>query len=104
MRGNRQPIIWSPEALQDLFDIWDHIWQSASATVADKQLHEINELCFELGRWPNYGKVRDDVREGLRSARVSRYVVFYRPTKKTIDVVRVLDGRRDVDTISSQEG
>jgi toxin ParE1/3/4 len=76
---------------------------TASAAVADKQVHEIDRGCFALGAWPEYGRARDDVREGLRSVSVSRYVVFYRVTKKAIEIVRVLDERRDVDVIFSKD-
>jgi plasmid stabilization system protein ParE len=41
---------------------------------------------------------------GLRSVSVSRYVVFYRVTKIAVEIVRVLDERRDVDAIFSDEG
>jgi toxin ParE1/3/4 len=63
----------------------------------------MDRACLALGGWPEYGKARDDVRRGLRSVSVSRYVVFYRVTKTAIEIVRVLDERRDVDVIF-QEG
>ena len=101
LRDNRLPRIWSPIAAQDLLDIWDYVASDGSPAVADKQLHEIDRSCFALGRWPEYGKARDDVRVGLRSVSVSRYEVFYRVTKTAIEIVRVLHERRDVDGIFS---
>jgi toxin ParE1/3/4 len=95
-KADRFPRIWSRQAEQDLFDIWAYI---ANNAVADNQLHEIDRACFALGAWPEYGKVRDDVRAGLRSVAVSRYVVFYRVTKTAIEIVRVLDERRDVEAV-----
>ena len=92
-------IRWSPEAEQDLFDIWDYIWSAASAAVADKRLREIHHVCWLLGRSSELGKARDDVRAGLRSIPVDRHVVFYRITKEAIEIVRVLDERRDVEAI-----
>jgi toxin ParE1/3/4 len=79
-----------------------YVWSTASAAVADKQLHEIDRACFVLGAWPEYGRARDDVRLGIRCVSVSRYVVFYRVTMKSIEIVRVLDERRDVDAIFSE--
>ena len=90
-------------AAQDLLDIWEHVWRHASALIADKQLREIDHVGFALGAWPEYGKAREDVRKGLRSAHVSRYVLFYRVRKNAIEIVRVLDERRDVDSIFSDE-
>ena len=94
--------MWSPMATQDLLDVWAYVAMHGSGAVADKQLHEIDRVCFVLGAWPEYGKARDDVRKGLRSVSVSRYVVFYRVTKKAIEIVRVLDERRDVEVIFSE--
>src|SRR5438270_7691903 len=102
-RNDRLPRIWSPIARQDLLDIWAYVAGHNSRAIADKQLHEIDRVCFALGGWPEYGKARNDVRAGLRSVSVSRYVVFYRVTKEAIEIVRVLDERRDVDVIF-QEG
>jgi plasmid stabilization system protein ParE len=39
------------------------------------------------------------VRRGLRAVRAQRYVAFYRITKSAVEIVRVLDERRDVDAI-----
>jgi toxin ParE1/3/4 len=83
-------------------DTWEYVRSAAWAAVADKQPHEIDRVCFALGGWPEYGKARDDVREGPRSMPLSRYVVFYRATKTAIEIVRVLDGRREVDAIYSE--
>jgi toxin ParE1/3/4 len=102
-KSGRLPRIWSPLARQDLLDIWSYVAIHGSAEVADKQLYEIDRVCFSLGGWPEYGKARDDVRRGLRSVPVSRYVVFYRVTQAAIEIVRVLDERRDVEIIF-QEG
>ena len=71
--------------------------------VAEKQLQKIDRVCFVLGAWPEYGRARDDVHEGLRSISVSRHVVFYRATKTAIEIARVLDERRDVDAIFSKD-
>jgi toxin ParE1/3/4 len=95
----RLPRIWSPEARQDLLDIWAYVADHGSAAIADKQLKEIERACFVLEAWSQFGKTRDDVRAGLHSVSVSRYVVFYRVTKVAVEIVRVLDERRDVDAI-----
>ena len=84
-------------AAQDLLDIWGYISAAASGETADEQLREIERACFALGRWPEFGKVRDDVRKGLRSVRAGRFVIFYRVMRDAVEIVRVLDERRDVD-------
>jgi toxin ParE1/3/4 len=101
-KPDRIPRIWSQAAEKDLLDIWAYVANDGTAGVADKQLLEIDRVCFALGAWPEYGKARDDVRKGLRSVSVSRHVVFYRVTKTAIEIVRVLDERRDVGGIFSE--
>jgi toxin ParE1/3/4 len=100
MKRSRRAIIWSPEAEQDLSDIWQHI-ADRSSVIADKILCDIEATCLALAAWPELGSSRDHVREGLRARRVDRYVIFYRIDKRGIAVVRVLHERRDVDTIFS---
>ena len=96
-------VLWSPEAEEDLFDIWKYVWTAASAAVADKRLHEIDHVCRLLARSPDLGKARDDVRPGVRSMPVERYVIFYRISKNATEIVRVLDERRDVDALFDNE-
>lgn len=38
---------------------------------------------------------------GIRSLTVKRYLIFYRIAKNNIEIVRVLSGYRDVDTLLS---
>jgi plasmid stabilization system protein ParE len=38
MPAARRAVVWSPEAEQDLLDIWSYLAQAASFTVADDQL------------------------------------------------------------------
>jgi plasmid stabilization system protein ParE len=94
---------FAPEAKEDLLDIWTYIANENAAMIADELLREIDKASFVLGAWRAYGMARDNGREGLRSVLVSRYVVFYCATPKAIEIVRVLDERRDVQTIIPSE-
>ena len=102
MKGNRRAITWSPEAEQDLFDIWQHIAEDGSRSSADNILCDIDAACVALAAWPDLGSSRDHVREGLRARRSDRYVIFYRVEEIRIAIVRVLHERRDLDTIFSE--
>lgn len=48
---------------------------------------------------PLSGRSRDEIRPDLRSIVVSPFVVFYRVKDQTPQLVRILDGRRDIDDI-----
>jgi toxin ParE1/3/4 len=49
------------------------------------------------------GRSRDEVRAGLRSISASPHVVFCRLKGDQPEIVRVLDGRQDIDEIFSDE-
>jgi toxin ParE1/3/4 len=57
-----------------------------------------------LEEYPFAGRSRDEIRPGLRSVVASPHVVFYRVTDGVAEVVRVLDGRQDLDEIFAVSG
>ena len=54
-----------------------------------------------LARSPYLGRSREELAPRLRSFPVGDYLIFYRPTKTGIVVVRVLSGYRDPDKLLS---
>jgi len=92
-------IIWSIDAEEDLFQIWAYLARHASLAVADRQIRTIRRGSRRLARLPYSGRSRDDLVPGIRSILVAPYVVFYRVTDATVDIVRVLHGRRDLEVI-----
>jgi toxin ParE1/3/4 len=99
MPSNSLPIILSPEADEDLIEIWSYLAQQASDRVADRQLSEIETVCSTLETWPHSGRKRDELLAGVRSVPVHPYVVFYRIRDEAIEIVRVVHGRRDIVSI-----
>jgi toxin ParE1/3/4 len=45
------------------------------------------------------GRVRDELAEGIRSFPIGRHVVFYVTIPGGIEIIRVLNGARDIFTI-----
>jgi toxin ParE1/3/4 len=77
---------------------WDYIADESEAH-ADAFIETIDQKFHVLAGRPNIGRLRDELADGLRSIPVGRYVVFYRPIPEGIEIVRVLHGARDLDTI-----
>jgi toxin ParE1/3/4 len=48
---------------------------------------------------PKAGRKRPELSASVRSSAVGNYVIFYREKQSTVEVVRVLHGRRDIGTI-----
>ena len=99
MADRRPPIIWSPEARADLSEIWDYYVNVAGRSAADRIVREIGTACRMIEDYPLAGRARDEVRPGLRSISARPYVVFYRLQDDAVEIVRALDGRRDLDEI-----
>ncbi len=76
------PVLWSGEAEQDLFDIWDFAELTGKVPYAERVLAEIERAAFLLSRWPEYGRARDALRAGIRSRHVGRHTIFYRISRK----------------------
>jgi toxin ParE1/3/4 len=92
-------IVWSSDANRDLAQIWNYLAQEASVARADDQVRKIEAACRVLSEWPLAGQSRDAIIPGLRAVVAAPYVVFYRVSSPAVQIIRVLDGRRDVDTI-----
>ena len=99
MAGLSRPALWSPEALADLDEIWDYYAGVAGPNVADKLIREIGRVVTVIEDHPLAGRSRNEVRAGLRSIAANPYVAFYRVVNDRPEIVRVLDGRRDIDEI-----
>lgn len=104
MADPKPPVIWSSDALADLTEIWSYYARVASPHTADKIVREVDKACRLLEDHPFGGRSRDALRPGLRSIAVNPHVVFYRVRDEVAEIVRVLDGRRDLDAIFSEPG
>ena len=65
-------------------------------TAADRWLDLIDAKCQLLARMPELGRKRPDLAPELRSLPVGNYLIFYRPMSDGIQVIRVLQGARDL--------
>ena len=84
-----------PEARADLHEIWDYIAED-DVEAASRFVDLVEGKCTLLGRSPEIGRTRDELAPDLRSFPVGKYVIFYRPVKGGIEIVRVLSGWRDI--------
>jgi plasmid stabilization system protein ParE len=88
----------SSQAQRHLVDIWLYIANDSPAA-ADKFLDQIDTLCKLLSTSPLLGRSREELGRSLRSFPVGDYLIFYRPKRTGIVVVRVLSGYRDLDKL-----
>jgi toxin ParE1/3/4 len=103
MAEHKPPIIWSPEALNDIDHLWDYYARVAGRATADKIIREIAKAATAIDDFPLAGRAREEIRAGLRSLTATPHIVFYRLTNDRPEIVRVLDGRRDIEEIFSDD-
>jgi toxin ParE1/3/4 len=91
-----------PRAIADLAEIWNYIADDSEQR-ADSFIDLLDRKINTLARRPNMGHIRDELVEGLRSFPVDRYIIFYRSIPKGIEIVRVLHGARDINTVFNED-
>jgi toxin ParE1/3/4 len=89
-----------PDAELDLLEIWEFIAED-NLDQADELLDFLDDKLQILARNPGIGKRREDLAPGLRSFVVRNFIVFYQEIESGIDVIRVLYGSRDIESIFS---
>jgi toxin ParE1/3/4 len=91
--------IWSLEARADIEDIWSYYARVAGLNTAAKIIDKIDEVISMIEAHPFAGRTRNELRPGFRSFAANPHVVFYRITDGLPEIIRILDGRRDIDEI-----
>ena len=86
----------SRKARIELLDIYAYLAER-NPTSAESILQEINSRLRQLSRFPFMGRERSEFAANLRSALVRTYLIYYTVTDDEIVIMRVVDGRMDVD-------
>ena len=94
----------TPRARQDIVEAALYIADNHPAA-ADRFLDAVEATLGTLANMPRIGAPREfdyPALTGLRLFPVSdfeRYVIFYRPRQTGIEIIRVLHGHRDIDSL-----
>ena len=94
----KRRLIISEQAVEDLADIWLYIARD-NVRAADRYIALLHRRCRGLLAWPEAGRQRDELLPGLRSLPVTSHIVFYRIMSAAVEIVRVLSGYRDHDSL-----
>jgi toxin ParE1/3/4 len=96
MVGRGLQLRLTPLAESDLEDVWRYTFAHWSIDQADRYHRDLVATMDALARGDKIGRVCP-VRDGYRQYAVGSHIVFYRETETTLDVIRVLHQRMDVD-------
>lgn len=89
--------VLSPEAAQDLNDIWEYIADN-SLDAADRFLGKLHDQILALAQNPGMGHRREDLAgdRPLLFWPVGNYLIIYTATKGFVEIVAVAHGKRDM--------
>jgi len=92
----------SSRAELDLLAIWEQL-ASYGNDVADQAIDQVEKRCKVICQFPFGAEACPQFGEGMRWFPAGNYVIFYRVQDDCIQLVRVLDGRRDLPRVFWQD-
>ncbi|MCP8894733.1 type II toxin-antitoxin system RelE/ParE family toxin [Shinella daejeonensis] len=82
--------------MQDQNESWLAIAKH-NPQAADRVLEAIEERWKTLSRFPSSGMERNEIAPGIRHLGEGHYLTLYRVTEHSVEIVRILYGRRKMD-------
>ena len=92
-------VIFSPEAEEQLADLYRYIASAASHSIAERYVNAIITYCETLETFPLRGAQRDDIRPGLRITNYKgRTVIAFDVDAQQVSIIGVFYGGQDYGT------
>ena len=88
-------LVFSPEAKNDLLNIWDYGADHFGEDAADRYHDEIMDIMERVAAGIYQGRDASHIRAGYLKYNLRREVVFYRETAARMEVIRILGGAMD---------
>ncbi len=97
----RLPVIYRPEAIADLEEIFCYILNESRDQITAKRFtNRIKAHCDKVGNAPHSGTPRPELGTDLRLVPFEKSaVILYRTTAKEIEIVNVFYGGRDYEAL-----
>lgn len=87
----------TPRAGQDIDEIFDFTAGTWGIEQAEAYIRGLQASLEQLTRFPGLGRPIDDIRAGMRLMNAGSHIVIYRIGNDTIEVMRILHKRMDID-------
>lgn len=92
-------VIFSPEAEEQLAELFHYIATAASPGIAERYINAIITYCETLDTFPLRGAQRDDIRSGLRVTNYKgRTVIAFDVDAQQVSIIGVFYGGQDYET------
>jgi len=93
-------VVFSPEAQEQLAELFRYIAEAASPDIAAQYTEAIVSYCESLRTFPLRGTKRDDVRPGLRITNYKkRAVIAFDVNAEVVSIIGVFYGGQDYESI-----
>lgn len=93
-------VIFTPEAEEQLTDLYRYIAAAVSPDIAARYTEAIVSYCESLCTFPRRGTMRDDVRPGLRITNYKKHaVIAFDVDAELVSIIGVFYGGQDYETI-----
>jgi toxin ParE1/3/4 len=89
-------LVKSSRAELDLVQIWARL-STHGERVAERAMALIERRCELIQQFPHGGEACPRFGNEMRWIPAGNYMIFYRPQDDRVQVVRVIDARRDLD-------
>jgi toxin ParE1/3/4 len=94
-----QKLLFSPAALDDLDGIYHYTFETWGLGQAETYLRELHKTCNDLALGKFKGRDVDFIRRGYFKKHYGSHFVFYKfPNPKTLEVIRILHQRMDIES------
>ena len=89
-------VVFSPEAEEQLADLYRHIAFVVSPVIAERYVNAIITYCEALETFPLRGTQRDDLRQGLRITNYKgRTLIAFAVDAKQVSIIGLFYGGQD---------
>jgi toxin ParE1/3/4 len=94
--------IIASDAMKDLEAIMDY-FSAYSVALGEKFLIQFEQKCSYLVQFPQIGRSYKTIRPYLRGLPLEGYIIFYRLKNYGIEIMRVVKGNRNFDSMFPED-
>lgn len=94
--------IIAPSASRDLNNISDYFLR-VNVEAGEKLLRNFQKKCHQLAQFPKIGRTYNHIKPSLRGLPLDGYIIFYRIINETVEILRIVNSRQDLDVLFANE-
>ncbi|MEB3233017.1 MAG: type II toxin-antitoxin system RelE/ParE family toxin [Leptolyngbyaceae bacterium] len=87
--------ILAPSAIADLEDISNYFLER-NVEAGERLFQKFNKRFQSLTQFPNLGKPYPSLHPNIRGLLEQNYIVFYQVSPEAVEIVRIIDARRNI--------